>query len=85
VNILIDAHLSPRLARALGALFHGEHKVVHLRDKFGAGYWLSDRLAAQMGWARKGRQGWAETFAASPAEAAEDRDWLDAPLTQDSE
>jgi hypothetical protein len=35
VNILIDENLSPALARALSALFDGEHKVVHLREKFG--------------------------------------------------
>ncbi|MBY6243260.1 hypothetical protein [Methylosinus sp. Sm6] len=35
MNILIDEHLPPALARALDELFKGEHKVVHLRDKFG--------------------------------------------------
>jgi len=35
VNILIDENLSPALARALNELFKGEHRIVHLREKFG--------------------------------------------------
>jgi hypothetical protein len=37
VNILIDENLPKALARALNALFVGEHGVVHLREKFGPG------------------------------------------------
>jgi hypothetical protein len=46
VNILIDEHLSPRLARALAALFHGKHEVVHLRDKFGPAVKDTEWIAA---------------------------------------
>jgi predicted nuclease of predicted toxin-antitoxin system len=35
VKVIIDENLSPALARALNALFDGEHQVVHIRDKFG--------------------------------------------------
>jgi hypothetical protein len=35
VKVLVDEHLSPALARALQALFVGEHQIVHLRDRFG--------------------------------------------------
>jgi hypothetical protein len=35
VKVLLDEHLPPALARALDALFAGEHEIVHLRDKFG--------------------------------------------------
>jgi hypothetical protein len=37
VKVLVDENLPPALARALDALFRGEHQVVHLRDKFGPG------------------------------------------------
>lgn len=37
MKVLIDENLSPAIARALHALFAGEHEVVHIRDKFGAG------------------------------------------------
>jgi hypothetical protein len=37
VNVAIDNCLSPKLARALAALFEGQHKVEHLRLKFGDG------------------------------------------------
>jgi hypothetical protein len=52
VNILIDEHLSPRLARALGALFHGEHEIAHLRDKFGPAVKDTEWIAALSGEAR---------------------------------
>lgn len=46
MNILIDENLSPALARSLNALFAGEHKIVHIRDKFGPGVkdvdWMRD-------------------------------------------
>lgn len=35
MKIIIDENLSPALARALNALFDGEHQVVHIRDRFG--------------------------------------------------
>lgn len=35
MKVLIDEHLPPALARALSALFAGEHEIVHLREKFG--------------------------------------------------
>ena len=37
MKVLIDENLPPALARALNALFAGEHEIIHLRDKFGAG------------------------------------------------
>jgi hypothetical protein len=37
VKVLLDENLAPALARALEALFKGQHTVVHLRDKFGRG------------------------------------------------
>lgn len=33
---MVDENLPPPLARALAALFVGQHEVVHLRDRFGA-------------------------------------------------
>jgi hypothetical protein len=35
VRVIFDENLSPALARALNALFAGEHEVAHIRDKFG--------------------------------------------------
>ncbi|MGO9740892.1 MAG: hypothetical protein ACLPN5_05155 [Roseiarcus sp.] len=35
MNVLVDEHLPPALARALNALFAGEHNIIHLRDRFG--------------------------------------------------
>ncbi len=35
MRFLVDENLAPALARALQALFSGEHEIVHLRDKFG--------------------------------------------------
>ena len=37
MKILIDEHLPPALARALNALFDGDHDIVHLRERFGSG------------------------------------------------
>ena len=34
MKILLDNNLSPRIARALNALFEPDHEVVSLRDKF---------------------------------------------------
>jgi hypothetical protein len=41
VKVLIDENLPPALAKALHALFNGDHEVVHLRARFGPG--VSDR------------------------------------------
>ncbi|MBG0795896.1 hypothetical protein IYY11_21290 [Methylocystis sp. H62] len=35
MKVLLDEHLPPALARALNALFAGEHEIIHLRDRFG--------------------------------------------------
>ena len=37
MKVLIDENLPPALARALNAIFAGEHDVIHLREKFGHG------------------------------------------------
>ncbi len=37
MNVLVDEHLPPALARALNELFAGEHNIIHLRDRFGPG------------------------------------------------
>ncbi|HEY0803141.1 MAG TPA: DUF5615 family PIN-like protein, partial [Steroidobacteraceae bacterium] len=37
MKVLVDENLPPALARALAAFFKGQHDVVHLRDRFGAG------------------------------------------------
>jgi hypothetical protein len=54
VKVLVDENLSPALARALNALFAGEHQVVHLRDHFGASVgdaeWI-DALSREGRWA----------------------------------
>lgn len=46
MKVLLDENLAPALARALNALFKGEHTVVHLRDKFERGvtdeHWISE-------------------------------------------
>ncbi len=35
MKAVIDENLPPALARALNALFAGEHEIIHLRDRFG--------------------------------------------------
>jgi len=35
LKVMVDENLPPPLARALAALFVGQHEVVHLREKFG--------------------------------------------------
>ncbi|MGU3540533.1 PIN-like domain-containing protein [Methylobacterium sp. A54F] len=37
MKIVVDENLPPALARALDALFAGEHTIVHLRDRYGPG------------------------------------------------
>lgn len=34
MNVLIDNNVSPRIARALNALFTPEHQIIALRDRF---------------------------------------------------
>jgi len=36
LKLLLDNNLSPRIAHCLQALFVDEHKIVSLREKFGA-------------------------------------------------
>ena len=35
MKVMVDENLPPPLARALAALFVGQHEVVHLRERFG--------------------------------------------------
>jgi hypothetical protein len=53
VRVLIDENLPPALAKALQALFQGEHEVVHLRARFGPGVkdreWI-EKLSAEGRW-----------------------------------
>jgi hypothetical protein len=53
VKVLIDENLPPALARALDALFNGDHEVVHLRARFGPGVkdkdWI-EQLSAEGRW-----------------------------------
>ena len=53
MKVIFDENLSPAIARALNALFVGEHEVVHIRDKFGPGVkdgdWIPE-LSAQGRW-----------------------------------
>jgi hypothetical protein len=37
VKIIFDENLAPALAKAIEALFKGEHEVTHIREKFHAG------------------------------------------------
>lgn len=45
MKVLVDENLPPALAKALAALFPGEHQIEDLRSKFGAGVkdieWIS--------------------------------------------
>ena len=41
MKVFVDENLSPALAKALNALFAGEHEVVHIRERFGPS--VSDR------------------------------------------
>jgi len=53
VKVLLDHNLSPRLARALNALFGDDHEVVSLRDKFPPNTpdvkWIKE-LSTEGGW-----------------------------------
>ena len=53
MKVILDENLSPALARALNALFAGEHEVAHLRDKFGPSVkdadWIS-KISADGRW-----------------------------------
>lgn len=37
MKIVVDENLPPALARALHALFAGEHDIIHIRDRYGPG------------------------------------------------
>lgn len=53
MRVIFDENLSPPLARALSALFEGEHEIVHIRQKFGPRVtdteWIA-RLSAEGRW-----------------------------------
>lgn len=53
MKVLIDENLPPALAKALAALFDGEHQVQHLRERYGPGVrdeeWIKD-LHREGGW-----------------------------------
>lgn len=46
MKVLIDENLPPAMAKALAALFIGQHEVIHLRQRFGSGVkdleWISE-------------------------------------------
>lgn len=50
---MIDENLPPALAKALAALFDGEHKIQHLRERYGPSVtdenWIQD-LNSEGGW-----------------------------------
>jgi PIN like domain len=54
LKLLLDNHLSPRIARCLEALFEDDHEIVALRDKFSANTtdveWIT-KLDEEGGWA----------------------------------
>lgn len=35
MKVVVDENLPPALAKALDALFAGEHRIVHIRDRYG--------------------------------------------------
>lgn len=37
MKVVVDENLPPALARALDALFAGEHQIIHIRDRYGPG------------------------------------------------
>ena len=54
MKLLLDHNLAPRIARALNALFDGEHRIIALRDRFSPDTtdvtWI-DALDQERGWA----------------------------------
>jgi hypothetical protein len=54
LKLLLDHNRAPRIARALNALFDGEHQIIALRDKFSPSTtdvtWI-DALDQDRGWA----------------------------------
>lgn len=54
MKLLLDHNRAPRIARALNALFDGEHQIIALRDKFSPSTtdvtWI-DALDQDRGWA----------------------------------
>ena len=53
MKVLIDENLPPALAKALHALFNGDHQMVHLRARFGPSVkdreWI-EKLSAEGRW-----------------------------------
>lgn len=53
MKVLIDENLPPALAKALAALFVGEHQIQHLRERYGPSVtdeeWIKD-LHKEGGW-----------------------------------
>ncbi|MCJ2118241.1 hypothetical protein MKK65_16980 [Methylobacterium sp. J-001] len=53
MKVFVDENLSPALARALAALFAGEHQILHIRERYGPGVtdlqWISE-LSREGGW-----------------------------------
>lgn len=53
MKVVVDENLPPALARALDALFAGDHQVTHIRDLYGPGVsdlqWIPE-LSSQGSW-----------------------------------
>ena len=53
MKVVVDENLPPALARALHALFNGEHDVIHIRDRYGPGVtdlqWIPE-LSSEGSW-----------------------------------
>ena len=64
MRVLVDENLPPAIARALAALFAGEHEVVHIRDRFGPGVTDTEWIT-QLN--REGRWVVIQAIVASPA------------------
>lgn len=51
--MIVDENLPPAMAKALAALFVGQHEIVHLRERFGSGVtdveWI-EALNREGGW-----------------------------------
>lgn len=53
MKVLVDENLPPALAKALQAIFEGDHEVIHLRERFGPGVkdreWI-EKLSTEGRW-----------------------------------
>lgn len=53
MKVVVDENLPPALARALAALFAGDHDILHIRDRYGPGVtdlqWISE-LSREGSW-----------------------------------